>query len=272
MNIFKRDIPNRSWNSLFHLKEDVIEEIYREYCEDFGITRKELLMAINFLVCYQPGDIMHLYWGVYKEKWRTTVWRVIKHLDETMNEIHFDDRLEYMETQGMFACVTLAWDTTEVFINAPKDKVKNRMYLSGKKRRHTVKYDIAVRLLDGKICYIGNQSHGRMADITIYRNSELPDMLDEGELIIADKALQGIHNAMVPFSSPANISEELFNYRLDSKRSIIEQVNSRLKMFKVMSDVWRHDIRKHDAVANVVANIFNLSIKYTPLVDLYTFF
>lgn len=267
VRIIKSNLPKRSWNSLFHLKEETIEEIYQKYCKDDHITRKELIMTLNFLVCYLPGDIMHLSWGIYKEKWRRIVWKVIKHLDSKMNEINIEDRFEYMDSRGMFACVTLLWDTTEVYINSPKNKIKNLMYLSGKKRRHTIKYDIASKLIDGKICYIGNQSPGRMADITIYRNSELPDILEEGEVIIADKALQGIHNAMVPFSSPSNLSEELFNYRVDSKRALIEQVNARLKKFKVMSSVWRHDIKLHDIVANVVANIYNISIKYSPLTE-----
>lgn len=63
-NYRQKKLSKRSWNSLFHLKEETIEEIYQKYCKDDHITRKELIMTLNFLVCYLPGDIMHLSWDI----------------------------------------------------------------------------------------------------------------------------------------------------------------------------------------------------------------
>jgi len=193
------------------------------------------------------------------------VWKVIDHLNDTMDEINIEDRFDGYELDGIFKNSRLLWDTTEVYIQSPGDKQRNKNYNSGKKRRHTLKYDIGVRPKDGKICWIGNQSPGRVADITIYRHSELPDILEEDEFFLADAALQGIYNAVVPFRCPKSYEEELFNYRIDSKRAIVEQVFSRIKKFGVMDSVWRHDLAKHEKVAFVVANLYNVSIKYSPI-------
>ena len=68
--VFPKQLTKRSWQSYFHLSNEILEFVYEKYCRCFNISKRDLLVAVNFLVCYHPGDIMHTYWCMAKEKWR----------------------------------------------------------------------------------------------------------------------------------------------------------------------------------------------------------
>ena len=68
--------------------------------------------------------------------------------------------------------VTMIVDSTECPIQRPC-KVLQEIFYSGKKKKHTLKYEIGVSIQTGLIVWIGGGMTGSTHDLTIARNELL---------------------------------------------------------------------------------------------------
>ncbi len=58
-------------------------------------------------------------------------------------------------------------DVTECFIERPLNNIIQRLYYSGKTRKHTIKYEIGIQLQTGKIVWLSGGVPGSVHDLTI---------------------------------------------------------------------------------------------------------
>ncbi len=85
-------------------------------------------------------------------------------------------------------------------------------------------------------------------------------------LLLADSGYQGLYqlhkNSIIPRKKsklhPLSEEDKWLNRALSSERIVIENVNARIKVFKIMSERYHNRRRKHGLRMNLVCAILNL--------------
>ena len=141
-------------------------------------------------------------------------------------------------------------DCTEQQIPRPVDKERRDAYYSGKKKRHTVKNQITVNNR-GYIIHKIRYKKGRKHDYDVYKNNH-PD-IPKQVIIVVDLGYLGVEKdfpeqlSALPYKKKINqcLSQEeiQFNSIHSKKRIIVEHTISRLKKYRIMSDIFRNKLR-----------------------------
>jgi hypothetical protein len=92
-------------------------------------------------------------------------------------------------------------------IQRPLDNIIQRQYYSGKSRRHTIKYEIGIQFITGKIVWLAGGVPGSVHDLSMVRESGLIELLLPQEMILADLGYIGEDCFLHPFK-PAITEEE----------------------------------------------------------------
>jgi hypothetical protein len=106
---------------------------------------------------------------------------------------------------------------------------------------------------------------GAVSDITIAR-SQFISKLAPHERVLADLGYIGEEKFGVGYRGRnLNAEQRRFNSNLNAKRSIIERVNQRLKIFAVVA-IWnRKDLEIHQTLMLVICKITNIIFNEEPL-------
>jgi len=162
----------------------------------------------------------------------------------------------------------VVFDVTECPIERPKRKQKGRIknkqrrYYSGKKKRHTIKQQIAVDTKSGKIIAT-SQDCGKTHDFRIYKKSK--NHVHPNIKIQGDSGYQGIQkihpNSELPKKrskkNPLTVEDKKRNKEISSKRVIVENVFAFIKKFKIISQRYRNRRKRFGLRFNIVCGIFN---------------
>lgn len=155
-------------------------------------------------------------------------------------------------------------DVTETPIERPT-KRQNKFY-SGKKKRHTLKSQIIVDGLNAQIISTAFAS-GKTHDFQLFKKSKT--FLNKEVKCLADKGYQGIQkihkNSIIPAKKPRNshLSQEdkKKNRELSSERILIEHINQKLKVFKILSERYRNRRKRFTLRFNLIAGFYNYELK-----------
>jgi transposase len=90
-----------------------------------------------------------------------------------------------------------------------------------------------------------------------------------GILLLADSGYQGLlklhRNSRIPYKRSKNrplVRElKLFNRQLSKERIVIENINARIKTFKILSERYRNRRKRHLLRMNLVCAILNRELK-----------
>jgi hypothetical protein len=137
-------------------------------------------------------------------------------------------------------------------------------YYSGKKQRHTLKYELAVHIETGDIVWMNGPFPGSMHDLTIARSGFVHQLL-QNEQALGDKAYIGCDHFIAPCKPPRTPEQHRFNAILHRRRALIEQVNKRIKHYNVFRHDWRHDLSLHGIAFRVVVNIVAMCLMIQPI-------
>lgn len=151
-------------------------------------------------------------------------------------------------------------DVTEQPTQRPKKKQKK--YYSGKKKRHTLKAEIIIQE-NGKILSVSRTASGRTHDFRIRKEGKPPPGHSEK---YADSGYQGWQKiaagVVLPFKAtkkkPLTEEQKKHNHHLASFRARVENKIRDLKIFKILSYVYRNFQKKHNMRLNIIAGIVNL--------------
>ncbi|BBD69440.1 transposase IS5 family protein [Nostoc commune NIES-4072] len=151
-------------------------------------------------------------------------------------------------------------DVTESPIEKPQKGQKR--YFSGKQGEHTLKTQVVIRQKSSQIICLGH-GLGKTHDFRLFKSSGVKF----GELlkVIADKGYQGITKIHQLSETPIKKSkgkkltkeQKKYNRELNRLRIVIEHVNRRLKIFKILSDRYRNRHRRFGLRSNLIAGIYN---------------
>jgi len=158
----------------------------------------------------------------------------------------------------------VAMDVTESPIEKTKEGQKS--YYSGKQKEHTLKTQIIVDIKTLKIiCLVSGK--GRVHDFQLFKNSgvKVGDLIK----IIADKGYQGIAKIHELSETPIKRKkgkkltkeEKQYNRLLNRLRVVVEHVNRRIKIFRILSSKYRNRHRRFGLRANLIAGLYNYELE-----------
>jgi transposase len=155
----------------------------------------------------------------------------------------------------------LILDCTEQVIQRPSRK--QRCWYSGKKKRHTIKTEIAVTE-SGKIVGVSKPAPGRVHDIEIRRRGSC---LPKNAHVYGDSAYQGLpqdHPATdIPYKKskkkPLTKDERAYNHALSRFRVRVEHRIAKIKSFRMLSERYRYPKATYAAKFALIAGIVNLA-------------
>jgi IS5 family transposase len=109
---------------------------------------------------------------------------------------------------------------------------------------------------------------GREHDFKVCKRSEHARKLNAKTELIADSGFQGVKklhmNSRTPFKGskkhPLTTEQKAFNRKLASERIVVEHVIRRLKVFRVLKEVYRHRQRRFGLRAHLLAGLYNADL------------
>ena len=166
-------------------------------------------------------------------------------------------------------------DVSEIPINRPKNKTKQRLNYSGKKKKHTAKYEIIRNKNTGKIVSISKVYFGKMHDFNIRkhenkRGNRIPDKYNVQ--IYADSGYQGMQkmfqNAKVSLPKKRRKNHELTeeeraqNQVNARQRISVEHSIGKMKKFKIIGEKYRNKLKKLPIKLINIAGLVNLASEF----------
>ena len=137
---------------------------------------------------------------------------------------------------------------------------KQRAYYSGKKKYHTLKAQVVAEQVTGQIICTAFRK-GRVHDFRLFKREGVP--LGPDQLCLGDKGYQGIAKVHANTCIPTKkASERQHNRLLARLRVVIEHVNRRMKIFRILAERYRNCRRRYGLRFNLIAAIINLELTY----------
>ena len=142
---------------------------------------------------------------------------------------------------------------------------KQRIYYSGKKKKHTLKSQIVVETESLKVICTAHRK-GTEHDFQLFKSSKVKPL--ESIEILADKGYQGIKKihslSFTPKKKPKKKSltpkEKEYNRELAKQRIYIEHVIRCLKIFRILAQPDRNRRRRFGLRFNLISGLYNCGL------------
>lgn len=221
----------------------------------------QLLMTLAYWREYRTYFHIGQYWGVNE----STASRIIRKIEDLLISsrkfsLPGKKKLFYSNCQREVVVV----DVTESPIERPQ---KNRNSSTVEKRFiHTLKSQVVVDQSTREILCTAH-GKGKEPDFRIFKNSKL--RLREDIECLGDQGYQGIHKipgkSRIPKKKPrgSELSREdkKSNQELAKVRVVSEHINRKLKIFKILSDRYRHRRKRFSLRFNLIAGLYNYELR-----------
>lgn len=163
-------------------------------------------------------------------------------------------------------------DCTEIFIDRPGNLTVRASTWSNYKHHNTIKYLVAISPV-GAISFLSRAFGGRTSDKVVTQRSGFLDLLEHGDLILADRgfliseeiAARGCYLAIPAFTKGQT---QLSQREVESSRHMsrvrihVERAIGRLKTFKILSTQMSLSLVPHcDSIVTICSAICNLQPK-----------
>jgi hypothetical protein len=217
-----------------------------------GDLKEHLLCLLMYYRCYVTQEFIGMLYGVDD----SCICRSIKRIEPIVAKVIAIKKDRTLTQQDL---ETIIVDCTEQPIERPKKGQKR--YYSGKKKRHTFKSEIQITE-GGRIVSVSPAHPGKDHDLTIRKEGPPLPRNTRG---YGDSAYQGyndVHPAMeIPYKKPKKgkltAEEREYNRALSSFRVRIENKIRELKIFRILSDLYRNKRRGYGLKFNIVAGLVN---------------
>lgn len=166
--------------------------------------------------------------------------------------------------------VAVVIDTFEQSVQRPKKRQKR--FYSGKKKRHTLKSQVAVDEESGQIVDVADSVPGPSADIKVLKKSKLLKRLPKGVGGLGDLAYVGITDLhpeglgatgrRKPRGQPRSLADRRYNKAFSRRRIVVEHGIGRLRRFQALTHTDRHFRKGHTARVRAVAGLVNRMLNH----------
>ena len=238
----------------------------------FELTRRDqLLLTVVWLRRYPINAVLGYLFGVEETTALQTVRRVLPVLEAAgLDTMRLPDpgkwrRPGLAELTTEIPTLTVIIDTFEQAVQRPEDRAEADTYYSGKKKRHTLKTQVAIRADTGTIVDLPPSRPGPTADITVLKESGLLARLPDAAIPIGDLAYVGIDTLhprgatprRKPRSKPRPPEDLAFNTAFARRRVPVEHTIGRLRAYQALYQTDRHHRRQHTQRARAIAGLVN---------------
>lgn len=238
----------------------------------FELSRRDqLLMTVVWLRRYPINAVLGYLFGIEETTALRTVRRVLPVLEAAgLDTMRLPDpgkwqRPGLAELTTEIPALTVIIDTFEQAVQRPQDRAEADTYYSGKKKRHTVKTQVAIRADTGQVVDLPPSRRGPTADLTLLKESQLLERLPDDAIPIGDLAYIGI-DAMHPRGAtprrkprgkPRPPEDIAFNTAFARRRVPVEHTIGRLRTYQALTQTDRHHRRSHTQRARAIAGLVN---------------
>jgi len=262
-NRFKRltGVQKRTFKQMVELVKNEEKKKKKPGCPCKLRIEDQVLMTLQYLREYRTQYHIETDWGVSE----STVCRITQKIENILirsGVFSLPGKKELRQKEIEEKVV--AMDVTESPIEKPKENQKN--YYSGKQKEHTLKTQLIIDLKSKKIICLAS-GKGRVHDFKLFQNSgvRVGDLIK----IIADKGYQGIAKIHKLSETPIkrkkgkklSKEEKQYNQLLNRLRVVVEHINRRLKIFRILSSIYRNRHRRFGLRANLIAGIYNYELE-----------
>ena len=201
------------------------------------------LMALYFLKEYSTEGLNTTKFGVDEKTFRLYFWRGVKMI-ANLDLICWENRNMHGNAGN---AIRVSIDSIDCRIQEPSP-FEEKWY-SHKYKGPGIRYEVGVGI-NGSIVWVhGGFPCREWSDLKIAQDVIL-HYLDDGEKLLADGGYRGDERIITPDGLNNSVS------RIRSVcRARHENINARLKNFNVLSDTYRHNLKKHPMCFHAVANI-----------------
>ena len=242
--------------------------------------RTRLLLALVWLRVYPTYELLGWLFGLDRSNaWHNTQ-DVLEVLD-TMPDFPSDrpdsgrSKLQTAEAvMAAFPGVRVVVDAKEQAFRRPGRWEEQKPFYSGKKKRHTVKNQVACTP-GGRIVSVSTTAPGRTHDLTVLRYTGLLDRLPPGAGVMADKGYVGVASdagerpvvipARATRNHPLTGDQKASNRAINGHRVVVEHVMAQLNRFQVLRQTFRSGLGRHTRAFRVVALLVDRRSAVTPL-------
>lgn len=216
-----------------------------------------VLVALEYWREYRTYFHIGSSWGISE----ATVCRIVHWVeDKLMESGRFRLPGKKHLVRGFGKPTIVVMDVTETPIERPK-RYQHRFY-SGKQKQHTLKCQLVIEQVTGRIIctFFGK---GQRHDFKLFQASGIhfhPDLES-----LQDKGYQGIQklhaNSRLPQKKPKGgkltAQAKADNRQLARERIVIEHINRRLKIFRILAERYRNRRRRFGLRCNLIAALYN---------------
>ena len=178
-----------------------------------------------------------------------------------------------ISTRSSLQHVKIIVDTT--FIPLPKTPFNPKRYHKKSPTKSAWKFEIACDL-SHRIVSVSDAYPGAAHDMRIIRESGVLQQQSETSRIIGDRGYEGKLDIVTPMTKRKKRSRELLalesekdrKHELETERAAIENINGRVKEWKIIGSVYRGGSHHHtfiDRVIRVVCALTNLIMREHPI-------
>lgn len=162
-------------------------------------------------------------------------------------------------------------DATEQERERPAKRIQKK-YRSGKKKRHTLKTQVAVNR-SGQILDVSRTYPGSIHDLKVLRGERTIGRIPPSSRLYLDRGYQGIEKDYphLDFRIPPkrnrwrrNLtrSQKILKTKISRKRVLVEHVLSRLKKYRVLAEKVRHEIGNYNQDFRNTAALTNFRLSF----------
>ena len=260
---FKRltGVSPRTFRFMVRLVKDKETSKKKPGCPSKLRIEDQTLMALQYWREYRAYYHIGLDWGVSE----STVCRTVHKIENILircRKFSLPGKKELLNTSVAENLIVM--DVMESPIEKPRRCQKG--FFSGKQRAHTLKTQVVIEQKSLRIICLGH-GKGKTHDFRLLKTSGVRF----GELlkVIADKGYQGIAKihelSETPIKKPKGgkltKAQKKYNRELNRLRVVIEHVNRRLKIFKILSYKYRNRHRRFGLRSNLIAGIYNYELQ-----------
>ena len=241
-------------------------------------ARDQILLTIVWLRLYPTHEVLGYLFGVSDSTVSRTIALVLPLLEAAgrasmrMPDPGRRHRHTLDEVLAATPELVVIVDSFEQAVQRPRDHEEADRYYSGKKKRHTLKSQIAINELNGQIVDVSESVYGPTADVKLLEQSKLLDRLPKGVGVIGDLAYlklaelhpQGLGAAprRKPRGQARPEADKLYNTAFSKRRIRVEHTIGRLRRYESLAQTDRNHREDHQSRVIAVSGLVNLQFRH----------
>jgi hypothetical protein len=301
MITFKELSYERQWKSTIGLKKNeflflskLFGQTYEKICQvsiseksanlskDFTFSTYEdcLFFVLFYLKNPLVYDTLGLLFGINGSLAQKNLERLLPILEETLRDKNLLPRRNFKDLEDfqnfMEKHQDIIIDATETQIQRPKDSEKQKLFYSGKKKKHTVK-NLLFSLPNKLILFLGRTSFGKQHDYNLLQKEFPPEINWFEKLKVKlDLGFQGFEKlyqtikTYIPFKRKRTVKggnseltpeQKQYNKSVSKERIKVEHSIGGMKRYRIIVDrIRQKKLELIDAILGICAGLWNLKI------------